>query len=799
VTALTGLTGVSSSSITNTSLTSGRVVYSGAGGAQTDSSNLTFNGTTLSAGGYSTTGLTTLVQTVTIGNSNFSGTAVFAPATPAKLYIGTGTVTDTTSAIGATNATGAVSSLAITPIAATNTSVTYTNAATLYIAGAPSAGTNVTLTNPYALYVAGGTSYFGGSVVYAGGINLNGNVTVGDSSSDTLTINSTITSNLIFTDNTYDIGASGATRPRTLYLGTSLITPSITNSGLSNGRVVLAGSGGLLQDSANLTFSSNVLGLAGSQSITGSNNATYTLSVTNDASGTSYSGSGKRLAFFRTSTSAAADQPGIDIGYDISGVSGIIAGSTNGTGTAIAFWTYDGADWGERGRFAKSGYFGLGTNNPQSKLHIQSTAGTAETLITLQSGYSSPSGNKSIAWTDGTGRIGAIGVNYTAPQGAMTFGSLYNSGYNTTDLMVLTPAVLYTVDQINVGIGSASPEAKLTVIKDLSSAGDATGFRLNSNTTSDRNILFGGPVSSLDAAFWQSYKEATTGAGNRALLLNPLGGNVGIGVTVPNTKLELRTDTTTADSAPSILLNNRVAGTTAYYAGGIFGGGYRDVRDPAYIAGIDFYRDSASSGLASSGSIRFYTEGNGETLAYLRANGEKMRLTYDGTLLVGDTGNAIGSKVYVNGGSGEGVGILVDSVNSTRPLVLWNSAASGNRMVQFYTGTGPAAAGSIESSGSTTTYNTSSDYRLKNITGPITNSGAYIDSLNPVEGTWKASGSAFVGLLAHEVQEASRTFVATGVKDGEEMQGLDYSSGEIIANLIAEIQSLRKRLADAGI
>jgi len=178
VTALTGLTGVSSSSITNTSLTSGRVVYSGASGVETDSASLTFNGTTLSAGGFSTTGLSTLVKTVTIGDSNFSGTAVFAAATPAKLYIGTGTVTDTTSAIGATNATGAISSLAITPIAATNTSVTYTNASTLYIAGAPSAGTNVTITNPYSMYVAAGMTYFGGYVGVNGGINVSGAATL---------------------------------------------------------------------------------------------------------------------------------------------------------------------------------------------------------------------------------------------------------------------------------------------------------------------------------------------------------------------------------------------------------------------------------------------------------------------------------------------------------------------------------------------------------------------------------------------------------------------------------------------
>ena len=37
----------------------------------------------------------------------------------------------------------------------------------------------------------------------------------------------TMTGNLLFTDNTLDIGASDATRPRTGYFGTSLIVPTI--------------------------------------------------------------------------------------------------------------------------------------------------------------------------------------------------------------------------------------------------------------------------------------------------------------------------------------------------------------------------------------------------------------------------------------------------------------------------------------------------------------------------------------------------------------------------------------------
>lgn len=80
-----------------------------------------------------------------------------------------------------------------------------------------------------------------GSVVISklnvtGAITFDGNVTVGNSSTDTLTVNSTITSNLIFTDNTYDIGASGATRPRNLYTsGTGIFGGTLFTQSLAIG------------------------------------------------------------------------------------------------------------------------------------------------------------------------------------------------------------------------------------------------------------------------------------------------------------------------------------------------------------------------------------------------------------------------------------------------------------------------------------------------------------------------------------------------------------------------------------
>jgi hypothetical protein len=210
---------------TNNGTNSGTIqIAQGANGNIT----LTPNGTGFVAlSKLSVSDTSTLVKTLTLGNTSFNGAAVFAPATPAKLYIGTGTVTDTTSAASATNATGAVNSLAITPIAATNASVTYTNASTLYIAGAPSAGTNVTITNPYSLYVAAGDAYFGGTVT-AGTVNLT-----------TLDLTNLEVTNIKAKDGTASITLADTTgiatfSGATVFTAGTALLPAITTTGDTN-------------------------------------------------------------------------------------------------------------------------------------------------------------------------------------------------------------------------------------------------------------------------------------------------------------------------------------------------------------------------------------------------------------------------------------------------------------------------------------------------------------------------------------------------------------------------------------
>ena len=100
-----------------------------------------------------------------IGGTAISGAPV---ATGSLINTNTFTFTNNTTAAAGTATQFYNNVFAAPTIAATNTTVTTTTAANIYISGAPIAGTNMTLTNSYALYSAAGLNFFGGNTTFSG-------------------------------------------------------------------------------------------------------------------------------------------------------------------------------------------------------------------------------------------------------------------------------------------------------------------------------------------------------------------------------------------------------------------------------------------------------------------------------------------------------------------------------------------------------------------------------------------------------------------------------------------------------
>ena len=170
---------------------------------------------------------------------------------------------------------------------------------------------------------------------------------------------------------------------------------------------------------------------------------------------------------------------------------------------------------------------------------------------------------------------------------------------------------------------------------------------------------------------------------------------------------------------------------------------------------------------------------------------ERARIDSSGNLLVGTTSTFASSKVTFRG-SGNTL-TCWDSGGASSAALICRIDATNQRLTTYnYNG---SDVGTVTTNGSTTSYNTSSDYRLKNITGALTGYKERLMSLQPKQGTWKVNGSEFRGFLAHDFAVPYRASV-TGEKDAVDangnpvMQAMQASSSEVMADLVAMVKDL---------
>ena len=203
----------------------------------------------------------------------------------------------------------------------------------------------------------------------------------------------------------------------------------------------------------------------------------------------------------------------------------------------------------------------------------------------------------------------------------------------------------------------------------------------------------------------------------------------------------------------------------------------------------------AENGIADRGVIGF---AGGSSGMQFRVNGayditsgtEAMRIDSSGKLFLGQTTDITASKVQVT-----------SSNPSSGYCASWNqsSANGGTYYYHAFLANGTQV-GNINSVSGVTVYATTSDYRLKTVIGSVENAGQRIDALEPIEYDWKNGGGRTRGFLAHKFAEVYPSSVS-GEKDAVDEDGnpvyqsMQASSSEVMADLIAEIQSLRKRVA----
>ena len=119
---------------------------------------------------------------------------------------------------------------------------------------------------------------------------------------------------------------------------------------------------------------------------------------------------------------------------------------------------------------------------------------------------------------------------------------------------------------------------------------------------------------------------------------------------------------------------------------------------------------------------------------------ERMRIDSNGSILfntstLSDGGN--NSMSYSNTGD--------------ETLIISSAGTGSSYMIRFMNGNG--VAGQILSGGTTTSYQTNSDYRLKTDVQPMTGASDRVLALKPVNFEWIVDGTRTDGFLAHEAQE----------------------------------------------
>ena len=319
-----------------------------------------------------------------------------------------------------------------------------------------------------------------------------------------------------------------------------------------------------------------------------------------------------------------------------------------------------------------------------------------------------------------------------------------------------------------------------------SSAGPVMEFYRNSSSAADSDgtglIYFTGENDADEKVFYgQIYsqiKDASDGSedasitfytmagGTSTETLSLVSGNVGIGTSSPAGPLHVAGHTSSlastfeangnGDTVPLKLKVKANNGTTS-------------------LEGLEGQAGSASSGNAldilGTDNIKFKTGAS-----------ERVRINSLGYLMINTSSvHGTNARLYVNGAN-----------SSTAGMAIVNNNDSGTIYSMYVLNSSDSLIGGISNNGSSTTFATSSDYRLKENINYDWNGTEKLKQLKPAQFNFINNGDETVeGFIAHETDSIA-PYAVVGEKDGEEMQSMDY--GRITPILVKAIQEQQTQI-----